>query len=236
MLYIAFTPFSAFDPDSLLDLEHRGLGQQEQDEYARLRVPKRKGEWLASRLTVKRLALTCMPGLAAQGLADVQILKEPTGAPYLHVTGRGKLRSGLSLSHSHEHVLAALSSEPLRIGVDLEWIEPRPAEFLTDYFNEGEIAQVKGTIEQRALLTTLLWSAKEAVLKALSEGLRIDTRKLEVRLATVPPHADGWNELALYSSDLKIPSPRLFWCREGEFILTYCVLDGCDPQLLWVTP
>ncbi len=40
MFYIAFTPFFAFDPDSRLELEHRGWYQQKQDEHARVRVPK----------------------------------------------------------------------------------------------------------------------------------------------------------------------------------------------------
>ena len=57
------------------------------------------------------------------------------------------------------------------------------------------------------MLVTLLWSAKESALKALHEGLRLDTRSMDVSLVDAdPPQA----EERLYDScpvSLKAPAP-----------------------------
>jgi 4'-phosphopantetheinyl transferase len=65
------------------------------------------------------------------------------------------------------------------LGCDLEAIEPRSDAFIHDYFTDEERALVEQAVEDdRPLLCTLLWSAKESALKALREGLRLDTRSV----------------------------------------------------------
>ena len=62
-------------------------------------------------------------------------------------------------------------------------IEARSEAFLRDYFTIEEQELVAETPEDdRCRLLALLWSAKESALKALREGLRIDTRSLAVTL------------------------------------------------------
>ncbi len=89
----------------------------------------------------------------------------------------------LTISHSGHLALCALASGPgLRVGADLEKIEPRTETFILDYFTPAECQLVEAaSAESRAVLVTLIWSAKEAMLKALGVGLRWDTRMVEVR-------------------------------------------------------
>jgi phosphopantetheinyl transferase len=60
-------------------------------------------------------------------------------------------------------------------------VEPRSDAFIGDYFTPREQALVAhSTPHDRHALATLLWSAKESALKSLQEGLRLDTRSVEV--------------------------------------------------------
>jgi phosphopantetheinyl transferase len=119
--------------------------------------------------------------------------------------------------------------------VDLEWIEPRSFEFIRDYFTPGEVKQaLAGSVSQNAINATILWSAKEAVLKALTTGLRIDTQKIEIGFGPVSVISGGWNVLTAFSEKVELPSPRLFWRKEGNFIQTICFLDGCNAEMKWV--
>jgi phosphopantetheinyl transferase len=105
------------------------------------------------------------------------------------------------------------------MGIDLELIEERSMVFQQDYFTVEELRQIEGLPEKdRAFSTTLIWSGKEAVLKALSLGLRIDTRKIGIGIHQ-GTSLYGWSEIdILYKENL-----RLFWRREDRFLLTICV-------------
>ena len=67
-------------------------------------------------------------------------------------------------------------------------------------------------------MATLIWSAKEAVLKALREGLRVDTREVNVT-RTAAASIAGWGRLIITHAD----SGRCFdgwWQLEGDLIAT----------------
>jgi 4'-phosphopantetheinyl transferase len=69
----------------------------------------------------------------------------------------------------------------------VETVAARSAAFVADYFTPEEKALVVDTPQsERDRLITLLWSAKESVLKALRCGLRADTRDV-----AVTPFASG---------------------------------------------
>jgi len=75
----------------------------------------------------------------------------------------------------------------------METVEPREWGLVDDYFVAAEAAAVGAApAEERALLTNLVWSAKESVLKALREGLRRDTRTVVVEWNA---RGEGWNPL-----------------------------------------
>lgn len=126
---------------------------------------------------------------------EAVVLAAPSGAPEVHVGGRAAPYV-LSITHSHGFAAAALAPEGVRLGLDLERIEPRPSSFLEDWFTSSERAFVGASpAGEAALRATLVWSAKEAVMKALREGLRIAPRDVET--VPAPGPADGlWRRFA----------------------------------------
>lgn len=159
------------------------LSPAERRTYEGLRFPKRRSEWLLGRWTAKQLLRHSLNGYQELALTAISVEADPDGAPYLLVRGEGRLPASLSISHRGGRAVCALSPAlSPAIGVDLERVEPRSRAFVEDFFTAGEAARVWACPpERRDTLVTAIWSAKEAVLKAFREGLRIDTRAVEVR-------------------------------------------------------
>ena len=74
----------------------------------------------------------------------------------------------------------------------------------------------------RDLCANLIWSAKESAAKALREGLRLDTRSLEVRFER-PQALSDWAPLHVSS-----PAGVLngWWRVEGSLVLTTAALGA----------
>jgi hypothetical protein len=71
----------------------------------------------------------------------------------------------------------------------------------------------------------LVWSAKESALKALGEGLRLDTRAVEVTVpAWVAGEPTSWLPLSV-----RTPGGERFpghWCTAGDFVWTLVAERG----------
>lgn len=199
------------------------LGPLELEKYSRFKLIKRKTEWLAGRLAAKDLLREVAPSARNLSVAEIQILSADDGSPTIRLDHTGEDCGRLSITHSNDLVACAYSSADHPIGIDLEKIEQRGEEFVADYFTPGEQYQIlQSTPVQRAFRSTLLWSAKEAVLKALSTGLRMDTRSIEF---DCPNHLadDGWQPLVMRLNQPQIKNLRLLWRREEFFVLTICL-------------
>src|SRR6266568_411714 len=88
--------------------------------------------------------------------------------------------------------ICAIAASGVALGCDLEVIEPRSDAFLADYFTTEEqefVACVQAS--ERSQILALLWSAKESALKALREGLRLDTRSLRVEAVAAEMQEEG---------------------------------------------
>jgi 4'-phosphopantetheinyl transferase len=166
------------------------LSASEREVWPGLRFPKRRREWLLGRWTAKCLLQRCHPAYRSLPLQAITVGNDADGAPYLSVEGEGPLAMSLSISHRDDRAFCALSSTlPPFVGADLERVEPRDPAFAHDFFTHGEDARVWAcTPSQRDTLITVVWSAKEAMLKALHHGLRVDTRSVEIL------HAAGLEE------------------------------------------
>jgi len=205
------------------------LGDREREYLGTLRFEKRRSEWIAGRIALKRLILSAQPELSELEPSQIQIIKAENGAPFLLVNNETRIGDRISLSHSNGYILNAYSCEQEDLGIDLERIEKRPQEFIQDFFTQEEIDQVLlSPPEDQPLLATLIWSAKEAVLKALMLGLKVDTRKINIHLKDHEPLTDGWRVLGYASSADNKENLRLFWRREIDFVLTTCVM-GQEP-------
>ena len=75
-------------------------------------------------------------------------------------------------------------------------------------------------------LANLHWSAKEAALKVLQLGLRVDTHRVHVTLDAQPVWT-GWNTLSVEALDQHFPG---YWRRFGQFVLTVCFAPGGRPD------
>lgn len=199
------------------------LTDAEREVLARFRVPKRRGDWLLGRWVAKRALV--LAGEASRE-SDVAILASVSGAPEAFVLGRCA-GVALSLTHSHGIAVAALGPAGVRLGIDLEAIEERTAGFLGDWFTEAEQAFVMGAGPgESALAATLVWSAKESVMKALREGLRIPPKAVEISAGCGP--ADGaWRPFAGRGPGQE--AWKGWWKAEAGFVLCAVASPSSGP-------
>lgn len=211
------------------------LGDQEKKIFQKLKIPKRKREWLGARLLAKDLIRAVDKRLGDKEFREIEVLNEPSGAPVLAISGDEGNTGKVSLSHSNGVALCAYSSDDIQFGIDLELVESRAKEFVEDFFTAGELDQVsKLPTGAQNLFITVIWSGKESVLKALSSGLRVDTRSVEVMLPGFSISPNVWNEMELRSSLIQDNSLSLFWRREGEFVVTACIPQNYLNELIRV--
>jgi 4'-phosphopantetheinyl transferase len=157
------------------------LSAGEADCQQAMRLAKRRADWRLGRWTAKRAlaAYRRLPGDAGT-LSQIEIRPAPSGAPEAFLSNQPAAVS-VSLSHSSGVAICAVAEAGVALGCDLEVIEPRSPAFIADYFTSEEQELIARAQADQAQLVTLLWSAKESVLKALGEGLRLDTRVVIVR-------------------------------------------------------
>ena len=201
------------------------LSPPELQRYSAFRFPKRRDEWLLGRWTAKTLAHS-LPAYQEYPLDQIEICNAPEGAPFLQLPGRAAPAECLSLSHSGNLAVCALAPGlELQVGADLEKVEARTETFILDYFTPAERQLVeKYPPESRATLVTLIWSAKESMLKALGVGLRRDTRMVEVlSLDGLLPDSleqGQWQKLKLAEQPPSGKTWAAWWQRRDPYVLT----------------
>ena len=160
------------------------LSQPEQTRLAALKSDKRRSDWLLGRWTAKHLlqAYVEQHTNTRLPLDAITVANDSNGAPFASITADIRLDNPpeLSISHSNDWAFCALSPDnQVQIGADIELIEPRSWRFVEDYFTAEEIERVLAApAEYHDTLITAIWSAKEAVLKALQLGLTVSTRQV----------------------------------------------------------
>jgi 4'-phosphopantetheinyl transferase len=168
------------------------LSEKEQSVLSGLRFPKRRADWLLGRWTAKRCLCGYLEIPAELSLLkNLEIMAAPDGAPEPFREGE-RLPLSLSISHSMGTGLAAVDRAEAAVGCDVERISPNILEFIDDYITPSERLLIEGSsTDRRAAAATLIWCAKESALKSLREGLRRDTRSIEVTLGQPRP-AEAW--------------------------------------------
>jgi 4'-phosphopantetheinyl transferase len=114
------------------------------------------------------------------------------------------------------------------LGCDLELVEPHSPAFVADYFTPQEQRLVADTCAvDRILLVSMLWSAKESVLKAMRVGLRADTRSVRVTIPALPAAGrQNWQELTVGHAG---GSLRGWWCCGGNLVRTVVAAPAPRP-------
>ena len=189
-----------------------------------MRFPKRRADWRLGRWTAKR-ALSAYLSLLDyhQALTNIEIRPAASGAPEAFIANR-PASAAISLSHCNGNAVCLVAPSGTALGCDLELVEPRSDGFVADYFTAEEqelIAQASAA--DRSCLPTLLWSAKESALKALHQGLRLDTRSVTVSLSEGTTTSKSDRETAAANPDSALGQCFSVWrplevrCTNGDF-------------------
>lgn len=200
------------------------------------RFTKRRTEYLLRRYAGKRGTASALgwPAPSPMELGRLGILNRPTGAPHAELDGR-PAPFDISLTDRAGHAVCLVgdagSMESGSLGVDLEIVEPRSADFVADYLVPREQEWVRAVARRDGpdgweFAANLLWSAKEAALKVLRVGLRADTRIIDVHVSE-SVDATGWGELLMHSATGDVfPG---WWRRDGLFVLTIATRTAVPP-------
>jgi 4'-phosphopantetheinyl transferase len=163
--------------DSDLPSHDDWLSPDEAVLLSRMRFPKRRADWKLGRWTAKCAAAAYLNLRGnPHAVREIEVRPAPSGAPELFLANRPASVT-ISISHRAGTAACAIAMPGALLGCDLELIEARGDTFVADYFTREEQELIwRAPGEERPRLVTLLWSAKESTLKALHEGLRLDTR------------------------------------------------------------
>jgi len=204
-----------------------GLTPAEGRFFSKLRVEKRRRDWLGGRLAAKRAIVR----LAQKGafdwrprfLTDVEVLPSETREPVVYSAEEGlPAPVQVSISHSGQFAGAvACRSDQARVGFDMEGAGVIDPALYALAFRDSEIREIEAVepgLRQVAVL--VLWTAKEAISKAIGTGLSICLQDIGL---TLPGGLfSGYPGAEPCSASLRNGGPRLtvHTCRRGNYILS----------------
>lgn len=196
----------------------RWLTSAEADRLDAMRFTKRRDESRLGRWTAKHAVARALDlPLDGVDLRSVIILNGSDGAPGAFI-GDDPASVTISMTDRAGWAVCMVGSGVEAIGCDLELVEPRSSLFVADYFTAAEQQVVAAAPRDHDLLANLIWSAKESALKVLHEGLRLDTRSVEVTLGDGAE--SGWSPLFVTTeTGQRFPG---WWARFDQFVLTFC--------------
>ena len=190
--------------------------------------------WLAGRVAAKKAVRRFVLTAEREAPAPRAILvwNDPLGRPFCN---RQDLL--LSISHKDETAIGAVADARAAdgLGVDLERVAPRDPAMIEQFFTAGEQDLVR-RLDRKAgqagsgVHFSYLWAVKEAVLKSLGLGLRVDTRQVEVKNLGL----DGTAEVVLWGLEGKgavqvCPNDRIRVrvSRENGHVIARSLFDRC---------
>jgi len=181
------------------------LSPKEQALRNAMPLAKRRTDWRLGRWTAKNAValyfLYLQVPTDSQVLAGIEIRSASTGAPEAYF-GDQPAAATISLSHRAGIAACAVTMPGVELGCDLEMVEPRCDAFVSDYFTTAEQSFIaQAAVADRPLLLAMFWSAKESALKALHEGLRLDTRSVIVNPGDVAFDSRGWSAMQVHYDD-----------------------------------
>jgi phosphopantetheinyl transferase len=151
---------------------------------------KRRRDWLAGRLSAKRLIMEHLHdrGESDRRPAEIEIISGSHGEPRALIHGEPLSGMALSIAHSGGCGFAGLSevSQEGRIGVDLERLRPVRPDIIKRFLSAAEREALLSRFpdERASEGIVLFWALKEAAFKALRPAFpTLSLRQLEVRLS-----------------------------------------------------
>jgi len=218
------------------------------NESARLhtmRFPKRRADWRLGRWTAKCAIRACLNMRdQSHDLPAIEVLAAPSGEPEVFV-GSQPAALTISISHRDGRAACAVAMSAVALGCDLETVEPHSDGFVTEFFTaEEQVLVARAPAADRPCLLALMWSAKESALKALHEGLRLDTRSVIVdpsprhskedgdayiKDTKLRPSGSGWQPLQVrYANGQTFQG---WWQLSGELVRTLVAVPPPAPPV-----
>lgn len=172
----------------------RGYLHPEEERHAQgLRFDKRRVEYVAGRVAVKRAVRRLGERQGAPSAIAVLPDEGPrAGAPVLFDRAGRRRPEPVSISHGAGFAYAAAAASG-RLGLDVERIERRLSGFVEGAFAAGEVerwTRALGRTEMDDRAITVAWCAKETLLKVAGVGLRAPLEShavQEIRWLGAPP-------------------------------------------------
>lgn len=205
------------------------LSPRETAVFDDLKTDKRRRDWLLGRWTAKHLVQQAVRACSRQTmpLDGIAILAGSDGAPQVHMRRLplGSCPVSISISHSNGTAFCAAVTQPdWPLGADIERVAPRTDAFIAQFFTPAEQDLLETvTPALQAVWATAVWSAKEAALKAIHEGLKLDARSVTCLLRPQPEPPLEWTSHSVIWDAGRVPdAPVLagWWRVEGEYVLT----------------
>jgi NAD(P)-dependent dehydrogenase (short-subunit alcohol dehydrogenase family)/phosphopantetheinyl transferase/acyl carrier protein/3-hydroxymyristoyl/3-hydroxydecanoyl-(acyl carrier protein) dehydratase len=146
------------------------LSEAEREKLLSRGTDKRQSDRLLGRMAAKQ-AISELTGMRP---SEFQIDNRESGEPYVVATGEGDVPH-VSISHRDGEAVA-VATRTGRAGIDMERVESRAPSFSETWFRMTERNFCQGNPRRESQV----WAIKEAVLKVLGTGLRLDPRDVEV--------------------------------------------------------
>jgi phosphopantetheinyl transferase len=168
------------------ELNKQWLSNEELRRFSTFKLDKRRKEWLGGRICAK---------LAAGQISDIQVqhqfsrivvINAPGGRPSIQINGHDRSRSfDVSISHSSNFAIAILATD--FCGIDIQETTETLLRVKERFCSLDDEKILNTFLQAHAEATRLnyLWTAKEAIRKALSyhevpEFLRLKLFKIEI--------------------------------------------------------
>ncbi len=171
-------------PGMMLASARVALTEEEVRTFRKLDLPDpRKAQWLFGRMAAKDAARILWRKRTGEAMvpADIAINPDEYGKPVASPIGRDRPEDYPQVSIAHtDGVVAALGAFDRSPGIDLERIAAREESFVKAAFDKSEQELISAAAMDRDETVTRFWCAKEAVSKALGQGLVEGPQSLEV--------------------------------------------------------
>lgn len=151
-------------------------------ESEKFATAKRAEEHASGRWLLSWVLRRTMPDL---DLGSIEVVRDEHRAPelsWLKGTSRNDPLPSFSITTSHQKALVAICGSASRIGIDAEPLDaPRSPNLLSMMSSDEEFARLESSFQtQGTAIVNRVWTAKEAVLKALGRGMSIPLSRIEV--------------------------------------------------------
>lgn len=195
------------------------LSPDEMDIFTSFSLPKRQIEWLGGRIAGKAAALLlCQDKLSTERMAAISILPRDDGSPQLVPALAFARQPVVSISHSKKFA-AGMAAYASVCGVDIQKISRQMQRVSSRFAAPEEIILLAkkmpalNTIEH----LSLLWSAKEALKKAILREQPVIFQGVLLKQI----HVDGFISLSLQYPGQKTRLARVEAVVLDEYILAF---------------